>query len=332
VSWSTGGDQLPPDASERLAFLARFAVLAPSSYNTQPWLFEVGRSTIALRVDESRWLRVGDPDQRELYVGLGCALENLLVAAEHFDFDHKVDLEAGGAGAVAARVTLGAGRRPSFFRGPELFYAIAHRRTYHRPLSTRTVPEHALERLRECVVEPGLVLDLTEDPEIRREVHRLGAEAEAQQFANPAFRDELGHWIGEGAFGTPWPLSRAGELAVARLNMKLPAIRPPAQALRTAPFLGLISSRDEDHVSQVRVGQLLERLCLTATHLGLSIQPMSCVVQVGATRERLRALLGGGEGLPQQAFRVGYADSVPRQAPRRPLAEVLRIAGEGPGA
>lgn len=31
---------------------------------------------------------VADADQRELYISVGCALENLLIAAEHFKYAH----------------------------------------------------------------------------------------------------------------------------------------------------------------------------------------------------------------------------------------------------
>lgn len=36
--------------------------------------------------DLNMWLRVSDADRRELYISVGCALENLLIAARHFSF------------------------------------------------------------------------------------------------------------------------------------------------------------------------------------------------------------------------------------------------------
>ena len=57
------------------------AARAPSGDNTQPWRFTLGEDDIGLYADRSRWLRVADPDRRELHISLGCALENLLIAA-----------------------------------------------------------------------------------------------------------------------------------------------------------------------------------------------------------------------------------------------------------
>ena len=66
-------------------------MLAPSSHNTQPWKFRIESNRIDLFMDEERWLKVCDGDQRELHISLGCCLENLLVAADHFGLGHQVE-------------------------------------------------------------------------------------------------------------------------------------------------------------------------------------------------------------------------------------------------
>jgi hypothetical protein len=71
---------------EKLTFLVRYAILAPSSHDTQPRKFSIRDDEIRLFADKPRWLRVADADQRELHISLGCALVNLLVAAQHFGY------------------------------------------------------------------------------------------------------------------------------------------------------------------------------------------------------------------------------------------------------
>jgi len=46
--------------ADRVSFLLRQAVFAPSSHNTQPWSFRVRNNVIDLLRDETRWLRVED--------------------------------------------------------------------------------------------------------------------------------------------------------------------------------------------------------------------------------------------------------------------------------
>ena len=61
--------------------LLEAAVQAPSSHNTQPWLFRVEDGAVHLLADRTRALPVNDPDDRELTISCGCALLNLRVAA-----------------------------------------------------------------------------------------------------------------------------------------------------------------------------------------------------------------------------------------------------------
>jgi hypothetical protein len=61
--------------------LISYAVRAPSGHNTQPWQFSVEQDTIRIYPDLSRRLCVVDPEDHALFISLGCALENLVVAA-----------------------------------------------------------------------------------------------------------------------------------------------------------------------------------------------------------------------------------------------------------
>lgn len=47
-------------SNEKLRFLLNFAVLAPSSHNSQPWRFEVGEGMIKIFPDLSRRLPESD--------------------------------------------------------------------------------------------------------------------------------------------------------------------------------------------------------------------------------------------------------------------------------
>ena len=51
---------------EQFLFLLRYAILAPSSHNTQPWKFRPTGDGVAVYADYSRRLPVVDPGNREL--------------------------------------------------------------------------------------------------------------------------------------------------------------------------------------------------------------------------------------------------------------------------
>lgn len=66
-------------------YMMEQAVKAPSGHNTQPWLFRVQKDRIQILPDMSKSLPAVDPDNRELFISLGCATENLCIAAEAKD-------------------------------------------------------------------------------------------------------------------------------------------------------------------------------------------------------------------------------------------------------
>ena len=61
--------------------LIRYATLAASGHNTQPWRFRIGAGRIDILPDFSRRTPVVDPDDHHIFVSLGCAAENLALAA-----------------------------------------------------------------------------------------------------------------------------------------------------------------------------------------------------------------------------------------------------------
>src|SRR5215470_2361610 len=77
--------------AEQLCFLLNYAVLAPSEYNTQPWLFKVSERTVELYADRARRLPIVDPEDRELTISCGAALFNLRVALRHFGYADEVE-------------------------------------------------------------------------------------------------------------------------------------------------------------------------------------------------------------------------------------------------
>src|SRR5947209_2007803 len=76
----------PGTPSEGLLALVRSAVLAADAHDTQPWLFVLGTDRIDLFVDASRNIGTVDPLRREQHISLGCALENLTLAARATGF------------------------------------------------------------------------------------------------------------------------------------------------------------------------------------------------------------------------------------------------------
>jgi nitroreductase len=309
----------------QLRCLRGYAILAPSTRNTQPWRFAVEVNTVHLFADFGRGLRISDPDGRQLYISLGCALENLLVAAEYFGFRHEVRYfpERGNA-ELAASVVFAPGVTWSPARCGITLDAIVRRHNHNGTYRPLPVPEEVRRRLRACREESEVRLDLTDDRFFRRWVDGLTREADRLEFADPAFRKELGYWVDRGGFGMPRVVSRLGGLAVSRLDLGEPVAKQ-GKIVGSAALLGLVSATSDTHLAHVRTGQLFERLWLAATAMGVSVHPMSQTMRLPELRAAMAELIPARGWMPQHLFRVGYSskEREPHHTPRRPLGDVL---------
>ena len=76
--WSLWSD--PSIRNTPMALVAA-GVIAANPHDTQPWLFAVAEDSIEIYADTSRHLGAMDAYIREMHLGLGCAIENMLTAA-----------------------------------------------------------------------------------------------------------------------------------------------------------------------------------------------------------------------------------------------------------
>ena len=131
--------------------LVRPAILAASPHNTQPWLFKVTNSWIELYIDTDRNVGALDPYLREEHIGIGCALENLMLAAAANGYQATLALAPGKLGPIpaegtpklVARVDLASGKREE----TELYKAIPLRHTNRSPyIPQKLVSRQPLEQ------------------------------------------------------------------------------------------------------------------------------------------------------------------------------------------
>jgi hypothetical protein len=129
--------------------------------------------------------------------------------------------------------------------------------------------------------------------------------------------------MGRGVFGTSWLLSKIGKLAVTYLDMGDSQAQKDRDLLGSAPVLAVLATDDNDREAQVRAGQALERVWLTATARGLALHPMNQILQLPELKTEVQALLPRPQMHPQITFRLGHAEPAPSNTPRRPVSEVL---------
>lgn len=325
--WRIDDTDFPAEApiQDRIRFLLRYAILAPSSHNSQPWSFRIDGNTVHIHADESRWLDVADSDRRELLISLGCALENLLVAAAHFGFETTVGYGFGEEEPVASVQVAPMGRAGGT-DDESLFEAIPARRTSHGAFEDRPIPSTLLDRFRAMGRDEAVDVMLVVDAELKGRIAELQFEADERQMADPAYRRELGHWIGMGALGASWLMARVGQLAVTYLDMGGREASKNSKLIERAPIVAVLSTPVDTQTARVQTGQVFERLMLAATGDRVVVHPMSQILERPELKRELANELGIEPAIPQHLFRLGYPRNEPEAShtPRWPVSAVLR--------
>jgi len=324
-AWEIAEQDFPSgeDIEAQLRFLLRFAILAPSPRNSQPWAFTIRGNRVLLLADFARSQPVSDPDRRELYIALGCALENLLVAAEHFGFDHRVSyFPRPGQEDLAAMISFQPGGTVSSARSGTTLGSILRRHNEPGLFQSQSVSAEVQRRLTACCIDPDLVVNLSDDTLFHRWIDALTVTSDRADLANPAFRMELQYWRSLSVFGSSLESGMAGT-AKRRTSREAMALLDHLK-VQSAPLIGLIRGAGDSHLIHLKSGQLFERIWLTATALGVNINPMSQTMRRPELRATVTELMPSVGWVPQHLFRVGYSgEEQESRTPRRPLEEVL---------
>jgi hypothetical protein len=309
--------------------LVRYATLAANGHNTQPWKFAIAESGINIYPDYTRRLPVVDPDDREMWISLGCALENLLVAARAAGYAPEVTYPDSAADYIHVQFTADTPQAGA------LFDAIPARQNTRSEYDGQPIQTAALDQMHATPLEPGVELHFVTTPAGLETVLEYVNQGNLSQYADDAFVDELIDWLRfnkrealaslDGLYtrctGNPEVPRWLGQMFMAGMKPQTLA-GADAKKLRSSPGAVVIASESDDKAAWVRTGQVYERLALTMTSLGIRSAFLNQPIEVAALRPQFQRALGLGESQPQLIVRYGYADLMPR-SPRRPVEQVL---------
>lgn len=312
----------------------RTATRAPSTHNTQPWLFEIDGERVTVRPDPARALPALDPHARELWMSVGCAVENMVVAARHDG--EALDVSLPPLTQPHRGVLVQARRDRTAPDG--LYHAINERQTNRQAYDERPLEREVVEALEGLALEHGVKLRLVTDRTAFEPYARLVAEADRQLFGSLRYRRELTSWLrfnereqaatldGMNAriyAGDPYP----GWMTRMLLPLALSPARRAREDLRhvrQASALLVLATADDRPSAWVAAGQALERVLLNLTLLGVQHAYLNEAVRSPSTRMKLAHLAGLQGARPQVLLRLGHAEPLPK-SPRRPLEEVVLV-------
>jgi nitroreductase len=344
--WRTWGEGQPGDPMR----LVHAAILAANPHNSQPWLFKVRDGRIDVFADTKRNIGTIDPFLREMTMGIGCAIENLRIAALADGFAPTVRWlpEAGNATHLARVELAKAAPAPS-----ELYDAIPKRHTNRAAYDTsRGLAADQLAALAatDADLQDVKVLWFVAPQDRARVGEQVVAATEAI-IADKQQSEDSGRWFRWG-----WDEVQSQRDGLSLDAQQLPPlinfaakVLPPmsneqADAgwlkstreihVPTAAAFGMVAAADgSDPAVRLRAGQLWQRLHLRATAMGLAAHPLNQLPE-RADRERqlgieprfgnvLKEFAGDAKLGVLMPFRIGHPLKPARPSPRRDLKSVL---------
>jgi nitroreductase len=302
---------------------------APSVHNTQPWRWRAHSGVLELHADHTRQLRAGDPEGRNLVISCGAALHHAQVAAQALGWASQVErVPYGAASTLLARLAFTRTAVPA--GSAEQLEAIERRCTDRRRFTSWPVPEDRLAHLAGRASAWGVralpLLDVADRFRAELLEHRAFERQRDDEQIALELHDWVEHEAPEGIPSSVRPGSDAGE---AQRPSRFPAgVLEESEGREVEGSDGLIvlCGPDDTPLAWLQAGEGLSALWLAATVEGLSVVPLSQVVEVPETRDALQREVLGGLAHPLILVRVGWQaisrSELPR-TPRRPVDDIF---------
>lgn len=321
-----------------------YASLAPNAHNVQPWQIHYNPSAMrfTLALDRSKALPNIDPSGREACISLGAFLENFRQAAAHYGMKAEIAIFPAitNDGSVA-HLTLRKDNHPPPILHAAVLKLIERRHTDKRPFQdialaprdlSNLLKQHqpylsyfprgsaGFNKLKNFAVNAARVqaLDVNKRAEFATWLRFSNEEASRLKDGLPA--EQLGiTGIKKLIYYSFFNQEEAKSETFAAESIK----KTENSVAQSAGFF--VISGEEAFASIVRSGMNLQAFWLDAVQYGVSIQPVSQMLEEKAFRKQLAETLGLNQPA-QMILRAGYVDDYgENNRIRRPVREFTRL-------
>ena len=309
--------------------LIRLATLAANSHNTQAWRFRSGGNRIDILPDLARATPVVDPDNHHLFVSLGCAAENLSIAAASHGMPGETIFNAS-TNDISFTYSTGE------VADVALSDAITNRQSTRGLYDGSKLTSAELDVLQAAAQVSGVALILITDADKMRRMADIIAKANTRQLSDSSFMAELKLWM---RFNPHQAMAHGdGLFSAATGNPALPEWLGPTMVdwvlkaesdnlkntnnIMSSAGIAVFTGEQNNPEHWVQTGRACQRFSLQATAMGLKHAYLNQPVEVPNLREDLAALLGISGRKPDIIMRFGRAAAMPFSA-RRPVEAVM---------
>lgn len=308
----------------KIEFVLQYAVLAPSSHNCQPWLFEVREGSLRLKWNPEINLPHSDKEGRDRFISVGCALENLIIASKYFKIFDNFEIVVKEEENLAAEIFFKENLNREVDRNYEdLIEAILKRANTRGEFKDKPVEKYILEDIEKSLRRDEYFKDdievkfLIDHSKIER-IAEFTSEGLKIAHNDRKFRKEASKWIinnlskrKDGMPGyslkIPTVISFFAPLGVRLVNAGSVLGKLSYKSVSSAPLVCILSSKKDNREDWLKIGSLSERLMLEFRARGIFSSVYVASIEMGDLRKKVAEVLDSDMN-PQFVFAAGYMD------------------------
>ena len=315
---------LGASVSERLKYLINYAVLAPSTHNTQPWLFRVNDVTVDILADRSRALPVIDPDDRGLLISCGAASGTLSKALDAVGLVHNLTFLPDPYEAdLVARIVVQNELAPRT-DWKNTLNAIRSRKTIRNGFKEKVLKKADTQFIEEHNVVDRAHVRLLDSIKDETELLQAIREAESERMTDKHYIRENASWThplrNRSRDGIPELANQVGSSQ----NLWSPHGLIGDESERISRIAVVVSPSNKP-LNWLRSGFEMAVTLVEAAKRGLNAAIIIHPLQNSDIRGRLQSILNT-DWTAQVLLRIGFAEHAPVTA-RRALADVMLHPG-----
>ena len=306
--------------------LVHAATLAANGHNAQPWKFRLQGRVIEILPDFSRRTQVVDPDDHHLYISLGCAAENLAIAARANDYSPEVRIVNGTETILEIDIKSGT------VASADLYKAIPFRQSTRSVYDGQPVSNSDIGQLKTAAQVSGVSVLIITDSSDRDKITEFVVEGNSAQIDSSDFVAELKKWLRfspnqalssrDGLFsacsGNPVVPEWMGNLVFDMFFKKESENDKYRDHIRSSSGIAVFIGDQQDPEHWIKVGRSFQRFALQATTLGIRNAHINQPIEVPRIRSEFASWLGSPQILPDLIVRFGRAPAMPMSLRRSP--------------
>ncbi len=313
---------------DKIKHLVNFALFAPSSHNTQPWLFKLDVGKIEVKINKSRELKQSDKNNRQLYLSIGAAVGNILLAAESYGLSAVVEY----VGREDLSVVIRFQSMHIQNIDDSISQAILSRHSNREKFEDKKIPDSVITEMEQIAAAQGIRLISCSDPEQKEKLQRIVLDSVQASFKDRAFKDELSQWIKPSLakykdgmvgynMGIPWLMSFIVPGLIKYADVSGMQRKMHQTWLEHAPTYVLLAG-DDNVISWIKTGVAFERIAIYLEKAGIKAGIFGAPIETGEYYKEIQKVLNIQQR-PLMFFRIGYADKIPKPSPRLDLEQII---------